>query len=238
MRSTRSARSRAAASLRAALHQHPRDATLRQCRATPAARSTPTSRPGRPHHRHARHRAGRRVRSGSPPSRASDPGRRLPRRRDQPRRQPGAQVAVGHHAHHRGRLEPGNAAGQVRVVGQHRANAGHHRVMPPAQRVGHAARRLAGDPFALAARAWRCGRPASRRASASPAAGRAAPAEEPAFDFFRLGAQQPSSTSIPAPREPCDARRRPPAGRSRAPPTTTRATPASISASVQGGVRP
>jgi hypothetical protein len=61
------------------------------------------------------------------------------------------QMAVGDHAHHRHRLVARHAAGQFRIVGQHRADAHQHRVAATAQHVRRPSRRLSGDPFALAA---------------------------------------------------------------------------------------
>ena len=45
---------------------------------------------------------------------------------------------------------PGKPAGQLRIVGDHRADADHHRVMRRAQQMRAVARRLAGDPSAFA----------------------------------------------------------------------------------------
>ncbi len=53
-------------------------------------------------------------------------------------------------AHRRAMAEPGQAAGQQRIVGDRRAAADHHRIVAGAQRMGAVARQRAGDPLALA----------------------------------------------------------------------------------------
>ena len=69
----------------------------------------------------------------------------------QPRGQWRTQVAVGDDPDHGRRSEAGDAAGQVGIVGQHRADANHHRIVAAAQRVGEAAGGRAGDPLASGA---------------------------------------------------------------------------------------
>ena len=97
--------------------------------------------------------------------------------------------------------EAGEPAGQLRVVRQHRADADHHRVVPAAQRMRRAARGRAGDPLALARPRWRSGHPASRQASASPAAGPwRTRGRKPAASSSASARSTPSSTAMPAAR--------------------------------------
>ena len=135
--------------------------------------------------------------------------------------------------------EARDAAGQLRVVGQHGADADHHRVVPAAQRVRRA--RAAPPVIHWLSPAWVAIRPSSVDASFSVTSGRPGVIRlaEAGDGLARpRSASRPSSTRSPAVAQPGDALRHRRAGRDRRSPTTTRATPAAISASVQGGVRP
>ena len=70
---------------------------------------------------------------------------------EQPRRRRDAQAAVDDDPHRRAMGEPGQPAGQLRIVGKNGAGADHDRVVAGAQGVRPVARRRAGDPLALAA---------------------------------------------------------------------------------------
>ena len=72
-----------------------------------------------------------------------NPGRAAGRGRDERRGERRAQVAVGDDPHQRIGPIAGEPAGQLRIVGQHGADADHDRVVPAAQGVRRTARRLA-----------------------------------------------------------------------------------------------
>ena len=237
MRSTRSARSSAAASC------PPPSTRIRVSPAAPSAviaafRSTPAVDPGTSIS-FAPRSAKASSRARSVPSRSRNQVGISRGGGHQARGQRRAQMAVGHDAHDRRRPEAGDAAGQVRIVGQDGADADHHRVVPAAQGVGQAARRRAGDPLALAgmrgdAAVQRGGQlQRDHRAAERDAVVEAGQRFErprlparPVFDLDAGGAQLRQSLAVAR------------AGPDRVAATTTRATPAAISASVQGGVRP
>ena len=74
-----------------------------------------------------------------------DPQRRLARGRDQPAAEPQPQPAVEHHPHRRAVRHAWEPAGQERIVRQHGADAGQHRIVHGPHQVHARARRLAGD---------------------------------------------------------------------------------------------
>jgi hypothetical protein len=128
---------------------------------------------------------------GVGPAAHQHPGGRVMRARHQPRPQRGAQMRVGDDADHRGRAEARDAAGQVGVVGQHRADTDQHGVMLAAQGVRHAAGRLPGDPAAFPAMR---GDPPVQRGRELEGHQRAAlghAQDEARGNFGRLVAQQP-----------------------------------------------
>ena len=144
------------------------------------------------------------------------PGRRLRGRGDQRRGERRAQMAVGDDPHHRAGAVAGQAAGQLRIVRQHRADADHHRVMPAAQRMGRTARGLAGDPAALARPR---GDPAIQRGGELQRHQRtpqANPRAEPRHQFVGRVLQHAFIDRDAGRAQPRDARRRPPAGPDRA----------------------
>ena len=134
--------------------------------------------------------------------------------------------------------EAGEAAGEHRVVGLHRAGAHHHGVVAPAQHMRGAARGGAGDPLALAP---------PRRDAAVERGGELERDERPALAHAAHEARPrpPPPPPRARPRPPRPRRRaaarcpaRPRAGRDRGWRSPRGRCPASISASAQGGVRP
>src|SRR5271169_1097307 len=61
-------------------------------------------------------------------------------------------MAVNYDPHRRAMVEPGQAAGQLRIVGNDSTGADHDRVVTGAQGVRALARRRSGDPLTLATR--------------------------------------------------------------------------------------
>ena len=78
------------------------------------------------------------------------PGRDLARLGNQASGEGDPQLPVEHDPHRRTLAETGEAAGQLRIVGQHGAGADQDRVMRRAQQMGVLAGRRAGDPAAFA----------------------------------------------------------------------------------------
>ena len=145
-------------------------------------------------------------------------------------------MTVEHDAHRRAVPEPRQAAGQLRVVGQHRAGADQHRVMLGAQQVRRS--RAAGpviqrlSPLAVAIR------PSSEVASFRVTSGRPSLTRQKAgVELGRLGGAEPGLDRDAGLAQPAD----PGAGDARVgifERGDDAAMPAAISASAQGGVCP
>ena len=228
--------------LAAALDQHAGQAAARRAPSS----SRRADRPCRARRRHLDHLDALRLQAPRArwpaPSRAEQPhqvgarGRRDQLRAVSDRRS----LAVEHDADRRALVEARQAAGQLRIVGQHRADADQDRVVRGAQQLAVGARGLAGDPAALAARGRDApvqrGRELQRRPAAGPARTRM---KKPALISARLRrAPRRSSTAMPAARSAARPLPVHPRIGILDAPTTTRATPAAISASAQGGVLP
>ena len=110
------------------------------------------------------------------------------------------------------------AHGELRIVLQHRADAGEDRAGARAPGVPVGARRLAGDPAALAARQARCARRGSSRAWCAPTAGRARCARGSRVELARLVPRARPSRPRCRPRAAARRLRPPTAGRIRARP--------------------
>jgi len=78
------------------------------------------------------------------------PGRHPTRLGDQPRARRDTQMAIDDDPHRRAVRQPGQPAGQLRVIGQHGRGADQDRVMRGAQEMGALARQRTGDPAAFA----------------------------------------------------------------------------------------
>ncbi len=88
--------------------------------------------------------------TGDASRRGEHPGRRLARRADDRGRERNAKFGVEDDAHRRALQHAGQPAGQVRIVGQHRADADQDGVALRAHLVDTGARRFAGDAGGLA----------------------------------------------------------------------------------------
>ena len=128
-------------------------------------------------------------------------------------------------------------AGEVGIVGRHRAGADQDRVMRGAQAMAVGARRLAGDPLALARRGGDAAVERGRDLEVKERPALPHAQQEAGVDLGRLGrALADLDGDAAAFSRACPWPFTRGSGSSSA--ETTRATPAAISASAQGGVRP
>ncbi len=145
-----------------------------------------------------------RRRFGSAEGRGQQPNRRRAGFGEEPRRRRDAQLPVDDDPHRRAPAEPIEPAGELRVVGEHGADANHDRIVPGAQQMRPGARRRSGNPAALAPRhrdpPVERGRELHRDERPAPPY----PAEKPGIDLGRRIGAEPDFGRDPGGAQPLD----------------------------------